>query len=146
MPEALGTYSLYMQAVVNDVFTPDLFISVLVLMAVSLAAIRGSAGLAALAATAPTGVPLSMWLVYKAQRWGARRWDEAAGVGHAQRFPTVARVPAYGAPPPPLSRSAQCTHTDCLPPLLPHPTLPWRLRDAARFRGCMCHAGVEHSN
>jgi hypothetical protein len=92
MPEALGTYSLYMQAVVNDVFTPDLFISVLVLMAVSLAAIRGSAGLAALAATAPTGVPLSMWLVYKAQRWGARRWDEAAGVGHAQRFPTVARV------------------------------------------------------
>ena len=81
MAWSLGTYLLYIQAVVNDVFTPDLLVSVLVLIAVSLAATRGSATLAALCATAPTGVPLSMWLVYKAQRWDSRRWASTTGVG-----------------------------------------------------------------
>ena len=44
----------------------DLFVSLLVLLAVSLAADHGGAVLAAVAATAPTGVPLSLYLVKSA--------------------------------------------------------------------------------
>jgi|EP01046_Picozoa_sp_COSAG06_P016775 hypothetical protein len=44
----------------------DLLVSLLVLVAVSLVADHGGAVLAAVAATAPTGVPLSLWLVKSA--------------------------------------------------------------------------------
>lgn len=44
----------------------DLLVSLLVLLAVSLAADHGGAVLAAVAATAPTGVPLSLYLVKSA--------------------------------------------------------------------------------
>ena len=44
----------------------DLFVSMLVLLAVSMAAQSGSSLLAAAFSTAPTGVPLSLWLVHRA--------------------------------------------------------------------------------
>ena len=50
--------------------TADLLISVLVLVAVSAAAQYGSPMLAAVFATAPTGVPLSLWLVHRAAKSG----------------------------------------------------------------------------
>ena len=44
----------------------DLLVSLLVLVAVSLASEHGSTLVAAVAATAPTGLPLSLWLVLQA--------------------------------------------------------------------------------
>ena len=45
----------------------DILVSVAVLVGVSAAAESGSAVLAAVFATAPTGVPLSLWLVHRAE-------------------------------------------------------------------------------
>ena len=44
----------------------DLLVSLVVLVAVSLASEHGSTLVAAVAATAPTGLPLSLWLVLQA--------------------------------------------------------------------------------
>ena len=50
----------------------DLGISVLVLGAVAAAAHSGSTFMAAVFSTAPTGVPLSLWLVHRAASGGAQ--------------------------------------------------------------------------
>lgn len=51
---------------VNGDVAADLLISVTVLLAVALAARSGSSLMAAVFSTAPTGVPLSLWLVHRA--------------------------------------------------------------------------------
>ena len=65
---------------------PDLFISLLVLVAVSLASDYGSPALAAVAATAPTGVPLSLWLVKTAAAHAKPPLPEAAQLAQLDEF------------------------------------------------------------
>ena len=60
----------------------DLLVSVLVLIAVSAAAHSGSSFLAAALSTAPTGVPLSLWLVHRA----AQASDVSSAAARVEQF------------------------------------------------------------
>ena len=67
---------------------PDILVSVVVLVCVSLAAESGSPLLAAFAATAPTGTALSLYLI--ANRRGASQQDTVVFLGGAARGLTAA--------------------------------------------------------
>lgn len=56
----------------------DISVSLIVLIAVALAARSGSSTMAAVFSTAPTGVPLSLWLVQRASTTGAAPVSVAA--------------------------------------------------------------------